>query len=304
MREVKSEPVVADIGSGLLYMRTNWDAAQNMRVYQDVWLPAGKYRLSADINHLSGTPDRQYTYVETGGTHLSLWPSATGTWETVTQEFELEEDGEITLSFGFSTPGGNNAVKLLADHVKLELVPPTYITNYVAAMQEALKWQEQLDATAFPSVAERLSAAIGTEVGNGEEAAYLAATALLQEAAAYGRSACAINQENGDATGILANPEANEGTTGWETSLTSIQNRESYKGTTDNYFEGGNQDETAWEASMHCHGCHRRKCASLRHTGKRGGASQRREGLRMEHQAHRIPHRRGCRMHALRHCPG
>ena len=221
-------------GTALLYMRTNWDAAQNMRVYQDVWLPAGKYRLSADINHLSGTPDRQYTYVETGGTHLSLWPSATGTWETVTQEFELEEDGEITLSFGFSTPGGNNAVKLLADHVKLELVPPTYITNYVAAMQEALKWQEQLDATAFPSVAERLSAAIGTEVGNGEEAAYLAATALLQEAAAYGRSACAINQENGDATGILANPEANEGTTGWETSLTSIQNRESYKGTTDN----------------------------------------------------------------------
>lgn len=238
-------------GGNTLYFRTNWEAAHQMRAWQEIALPAGHYRLSVGANHLSGTPSTRSSYLQLpDGTRHSLWPAGTASWETLTQEFELEEEGDVTLSFGFTTPGGDNAVKLLVDHIQLELLAPDYVSDYLEALSEAKETRGQVEEAAFPSVASAIDKAIAAGVDDGEEASFSAATGALREASRYGRSACSIELSTGNATRLIANPEADDGTKGWTVTQVSVLDKESYKGIQDNYFDGGDWNAQAWKASM------------------------------------------------------
>lgn len=231
-----------------LYLRSNWGSNPVLQVSQTVPLPEGRYRLSVDINHYSGNSTGEYTYMQLNGNEkVSLWPFGTGTWETVTREFSVTEGQSLTLSFGFDgAAGGNNAIKLMADNVRLEILGLDCVLDCRDLLEKAKSLRTNTDDT-FGGVQTTLDNAINAGESADTKAGYENAVAALKNAIAWGEATAAIDLTTGNATGIIKNPTADEGTNGWTMNRTWVGSGEAYDGNSTTAYFDGNE----WSANTH-----------------------------------------------------
>lgn len=232
-----------DAGTNYLYLRSNWGAVHILRAKQTVSLPEGRYQISAYVNHYSGTMFHDYNYILYDGNEYSLTPSETNSWEQFTYTFTLDEPKDITVSFGFQTEGesgtNNNSVKVFADNVQLTMLAPDYIEEYLKQLKLAKSYLETIQEHGlFANIETKLTTAINQDVSAFTEEVFIAATDSLIEANKWGRSAAAINAETGDASGVILNAEASDGTNNWTSSYMETKISQSYTGgANDRYFD-------------------------------------------------------------------
>lgn len=241
--------------------RMRWSNGSHINLTQNISLPAGTYELSADMANLTNDNPPVLTCTTQEGTEMTrLVASSTSLTTCRGEQFTLDFPQTVTIRINLTQNGQSNtamaidnlrltyfgASQINEDAVteqkikELNAVLEEFVNNYNnSECQEHSGWNNLIDRVSEAElVKDNVSATeadVQTAIDNLKKAMYMAA----------------IDTENGDATKLIRNPQADDNLNGWTTTLTNIRNEESWKGVTDNYFDGGNwSSASGWTAGL------------------------------------------------------
>lgn len=242
--------------------RMRWSSNSYVNLGQDITLPAGTYKLSADMANLcdaSTCPTITLTS-EKGNQVATLTGTATTLTTYNSNEFTIDYDQTVSLHINLSQNGQSNTA-MAVDNLKLtyygtgKIDEAEQVDGLIRELNKVLEvfvnqynirkdiptssWNNLIDCVKDAELVKDNTSStpedVQTAIDNLNRSMYR----------------CGIDPETGDAKALIVNPKADDNLNGWTQTLTNIRNEESWRGTTDNYFDGGNWGASSgWQAYM------------------------------------------------------
>lgn len=242
--------------------RMRWSSNSYIDLGQSITLPAGTYILSADMANLGDATTNPVLTLTTaqGDKAVELTGNTTTLTTYTSNEFTLDYDQQVNLHISLNQSSQSNSIMAL-DNIRLTYLGTAKIDEakqvygMISKLNEVLEvfvnqyntrtdipaapWNHLIDCVRDAELVKDNVAStpedVQTAIDNLNKAMYR----------------CSINPETGDATSLIINPTADDNLNGWTQTLTSIRNEESWKGSSDNYFDGGNWGSSnGWQAYM------------------------------------------------------
>lgn len=241
--------------------RMRWSNGSHINLTQDITLPAGTYELTADMANLTNDNPPVLTCTTAEGTEVTrLTASSTSLATCHDDKFTLDFPQTVTIQIALTQNGQSNTAMAI-DNLRLtyygtsdinedaivnqkikelNAILEEFVNDYNnSECQQNSGWNNLIDkvneAELVKDNTSSTEADVQTAIDNLKQAMYMAA----------------IDTENGEATKLIKNPDADGNLNGWTQTLTNIRNEESWKGVTDNYFDGGNWGSASgWTAGI------------------------------------------------------
>lgn len=253
--------IPASEGDWAYSARMRWSTNSYINLTQEVNLPAGSYTLSAALANLTNDNPPILTCTTADGTEVTKISGSTTSLTSYSgEEFTLDFAQTVTIRISLTQNGQSNTA-MAVDDLRLTYYGDSKISEAAVVEQrikelnavleifvdeynnskfyQRPKWNELIDRV---NEAELLK-----DGDNASESDVLTAIDNLKKAM-YGT---AIDPSTGDATALIKNPTADDALNGWTQTLTGIRSDESWRGTTDNYFDGGTwSSASGWNAGM------------------------------------------------------
>ncbi len=124
-------------GNQMLYIRDAWNDGEDVKLTQELTLPAGGYKIAVDTKCISTTSSTGTLFVDNANTALTINSTMPNDWDTATLRFILEEEATVSVGIEFIFHGTTDVASngsFLLDNFRLysenDIVEWTLGANY------------------------------------------------------------------------------------------------------------------------------------------------------------------------------